>query len=161
MPIDMPIITKTKSLYSLSYILHNISNQFIYISALNLVTSVQLKYLCGMTPNWFLFPGKLMHGWIYGAFVKATAGFSVMLLRRIYLIDWDQRTVRKSVIAHQRWVLEKALMLQTLSGPPQINIKSHWLFRRVSLCAWGFFFFFSFATSISELTLWCIKAYRS
>lgn len=76
-----------------------------------------------------------MHGWIYGAFVKATAGLSVMLLRWIYLIDWDQRTVRKCVITYQRWVLEKAVMLQTLSGPPQINIKSHWLFRRVSLCA--------------------------
>ncbi len=39
-----------------------------------------------------------MHGWIYGAFVKATASLSVMLLRWIYLIDWDQRTVRKCVI---------------------------------------------------------------
>lgn len=103
--------------------------------------SVQLKYLCRMTPNWFLFPGKLMHGWIYGAFVKATAGLSVMLLRWIYLIDWDQRTVRKCVITYQRWVLEKAVMLQTLSGPPQINIKSHWLFRRVSFCVHVFFFF--------------------
>lgn len=143
----MSIKTKkiVKSLHSPDYILHNISNnQLICISALNLIMSIQLKYLCRMTSNWFLFPGKLMHGWIYGAFVKATASLSVMLLRRIYLIDWDQRTVRKCVITYQRWVLEKAVMLQTLSGPPQINIKSHWLFRRVSLCACFFFHFFFF-----------------
>lgn len=33
-----------------------------------------------MTPNWFLLPGKCMHGWIYGALVKATAGVFVMKL---------------------------------------------------------------------------------
>lgn len=97
-----------------------------------------------------------MHGWIYGALVKATAGVFVMLLRWIYLIDKDQRTVRKCVTAYQRWVLEKALMLQTLSGPPQIYIKSHWLFRRVSLCACGvfftcFFFFFCYIDLRADL----------